>query len=124
MNLTRHSYAYASFDLDVDEGIVLQPTFMLRGSKNISPQIDLMANLNFQDKFWAGLGMRQGAGILVNVGGNMKDVFRISYGYGVANKYFSANTSGTHELMLTYRLGSKVSSTEEEASAEATESAE
>ncbi len=109
-DLVKHNIIYASYNIDLSQDIRFKPMFLIRKVSDIESQWDFMGNLDIKNKYWGGFGIRQHGGFIVNIGMNAIEDLGITYAYefnrnGVA--YFS---SGSHEIMLSYKLGNNVKS--------------
>ncbi len=106
-NLTRHTMFYASYDMAIDDKVSFIPTLLIRDAQNQNRQLDFIGNFTFEKKYWGGLGVRQQGGFLINLGMEVAEKFGITYAYEFSNYGASSNTSGSHEIMLRFKLDKK-----------------
>ena len=99
-----HRYLYASYQLDMTEGLTFTPIIMLRKATGHQNQFDLLGNFKFKSKYWGGLGVRQEGGFLVNLGFSPMDNLKITYGYEFNNGTISYYSSGSHEVMVSFTI--------------------
>lgn len=104
-DLASHWIMYATYEGAIDDKFDFMPTILLRNADKGNRQIELIANIKYNNKIWGGFGFRQGGGFLINAGAAVKEKLGITYSYefdrgGVAN-----STAGSHELMLSFKLG-------------------
>lgn len=104
-DLASHWIIYTSYEGALDEKFDLMPTFLIRNADKANRQIEFIANIKYNDKIWGGFGFRQGSGFLINAGAAIKEKFGITYSYELGRSGIANNTGGSHELMLSYKLG-------------------
>jgi len=104
-DLAGHWIIYASYDAEIDEQFDLMPTLLMRNADKGNRQVELIANIKYNDKIWGGIGIRQGGGFLINAGAAIKTKFGITYSYEFDQAGVANSTAGTHELMLSFRFG-------------------
>lgn len=119
-NLDKHRYFYSSYAMDLSEGVIFTPMLLVRSVKGVEKQFDVFGNLNFNNKFWGGLGIRQEGGMIFNFGLKTLNNLNLTYAYEFNRNGIAAFSSGSHEILLTLTLG-KDKPVEEEESEEDTQ---
>ncbi len=104
-DLAGHWIAYASYEGNIDHNFVLMPTLLLRNAAQGNRQIELIANIKYDEKIWGGFGFRQNGGFIINAGASIKTRFGLTYSYEFDRSGMANSTSGSHELMLSFKLG-------------------
>lgn len=102
--MKRHYNIIGGFKYDLDETYTLEPSAYLKMSEQWKPQMDIMAKLIRNNKFWIGLGYRY-AGSYIGTIGIKLNTFYVGYSYDCSNNSLSYYSYGTHELMLALKLG-------------------
>lgn len=117
-----HFFATAGYVFGKENGIKFKPTAFFKISQNSSVNLDLNANVLFQERFWVGLGYRLG-GDVINESGQFKQFggirgesivatfkmlatqqLEIGYSYDFPLSNLRNGTSGSHELYVGYDL--------------------
>ena len=119
-NLNKHRYFYSSYEMDLSEGVIFTPMFLVRSVKGVEKQFDVFGNLNFNNKFWGGLGVRQEGGMIFNFGLRTLNNLNLTYAYEFNRNGVAAFSSGSHEILLSLTFG-KDSPIEEEEEEENTQ---
>jgi len=73
-------------------------------------QFDLTAMMDYKNDVWLGIGMRglsaKGRDAIIgNIGLRLSSQLKFGYSYDITTSTLSKYSSGTHEFMLTYRVG-------------------
>lgn len=90
---------HASYLFNLESRLAVKPAFILRGGQYIPLQLELAANIKWNNKFW-GTTLFRSAGILgIGCGGELFDGVMINYSYNVVTNV-SLYTFGTHQLTL------------------------
>jgi len=104
ISLKRHYYVTAGYNyaLPSNPSFELEPSFFIK-SDATSTQIDLNLLVEYNKKFWGGIGYRTTDAAVVLIGINYKD-FRFGYSYDITTSAMGKNgrSSGSHEIMLGY----------------------
>lgn len=115
MELKRHIVAYAGYNIDINDGTwMIEPSALFRYLPNGNYQIDGNLYVNWKDIVWVGGTYRTDAGIIPAVGFRVAKQFSLTYAYEISNTTLAKESSGTHEVMVGFRLGSKGRDLEEE----------
>lgn len=123
-----HYFASAGYVFGPEVGTKFKPTAFFKLSENSNPNLDINANLLFQERFWVGLGYRFGGDVVNEVsdyknfsgirGESIIGTFKmlvnqkleIGYAYDFPLSNIRRSTSGSHEIFLGYQLGSSSNS--------------
>jgi len=116
-----HYFASAGYVFGKPEGIKFKPTAFFKTAANSSYNLDLNANLLFQERFWVGLGYRFGGDIIDESGIFQSQLVKtrgeaivatfkmmasqrleLGYSYDFPLSNLRTSTSGSHELYLGY----------------------
>ena len=88
--------------------------FLIRNADGIESQWDLIGNFDFKNKYWGGIGIREQGGFLINLGMNVIEQLGITYAYEFNSNGVASFSSGSHEIMISYKLGKSNNKTPEE----------
>jgi hypothetical protein len=89
----------------INSDIDLYPSVMTKMVTGAPPSVDISATALYQNKIGAGLMYRFGASIGAMVSYEVTDNIRVGYSYDMAITRIHYHSLGTHEIMLTYNLG-------------------
>ena len=103
--LATNIYATGGYSYDLTYQIVLTPSVLFKTDLN-TVSVDVNAIATYNQKFWGGLGYRQGDAAIVLLGFNaMKDnALRLGYAFDYTVIAQAAKRPTSHEFMLTYTL--------------------
>ncbi len=82
--------------------ITLRPNVMVKAVSGAPIEVDLSANLLFNDFIWAGLAYRTGDAASAFLGAYITKQLRFGYAYDYSLTKIQDFNSGSHELMLGY----------------------
>lgn len=105
-DFSRHWNVYASYSIELDKKVNFVPVLMVRNAQMVVHQVDFIGNFELNKKYWVGLGIRQGVGFLVNLGGQINDMIGLSYAYDFTGKSLQGS-AGSHEIMLSINFKKK-----------------
>jgi len=105
--LKRQYNVTAGFQIHMNEYWILEPSSYFKMSEQWKPQGDVITKFIYDRKLWLGLGYRT-PGILVATLGCKINRFYVGYSYDYSNNPLNTYSSGTHELMLSLKLGDNV----------------
>ena len=109
--VTNYFFTFAT-ELEIGEHFRLMPAVLFR-SDFIENQLDVATNFEFFRKFDAGLGFRGWSSnsrdaVYVMAGLKLSENFRILYAYDFNLSPLRNSNSGSHELMLQYRVNTSI----------------
>ena len=102
-----HYYLIAGHVFDLSSNLKLKPAFLTKMVKGAPLQVDLSANLMFNDKFTLGAAYRWSAAGSLMAGFQVNSNWFIGYGYDMEVTKLSNYNSGSHEIFLRYELFKK-----------------
>jgi len=103
--LVRHYFLNGGYVFQITDGIALEPSVLLQ-STFVSP---FMASVNvraiYKSDYWVGLSYRTAKDITLMLGLEYKK-FVFGYSFDYSTSQISSYSSGTHEIVLGYIIGS------------------
>lgn len=102
--MARHWYVTAGYEYAINEMLTVRPNFLFK-TDGASSQLDVNANVLYNNMVWAGLSFRLQDAIVPMLGyqgtlANGKGNYRIGYAYDLTISNIKQYSSGTHEIML------------------------
>jgi type IX secretion system PorP/SprF family membrane protein len=102
--MARHWYVTAGYEYAVNEMLTVRPNFLLK-TDAASTQLDVNANVLYNNMVWAGISYRLQDAIVPMLGyqgtlANGKGNYRIGYSYDLTISNIKQYSSGSHEIML------------------------
>lgn len=109
MELARHIYVMGGVELPVGTSLVLRPNALVKTDLGAT-QLDVNADVLWNDMLWGGLSFRPGDAISPYVGfqkelastGNLSHGIKIGYSYDVTTSELKDYSAGSHEVFATY----------------------
>jgi len=102
--LLRHYDLIGGCNIDVNDNIILEPSFLLKTNEKLSTQLDIGSKMYFFENYWAGLAYRTG-GTAIVMGGVKVDKFYIGYAFDYNFNSLMKHSYGSHEFMLAVKFG-------------------
>ena len=103
-SLKRHYYLTGGYNLELnDDRFTLQPSFFAK-SDGTTSQLDLDMLIQYNKRFWGGLGYRNKDAVVVFLGFEMQNGVKIGYSYDLNTSVLSHYNSGSHELFVSYAV--------------------
>lgn len=99
-----HYYVTGGGVIAVNNTIKVRPNMMMKVVKGAPAQLDINANVLFNDFIWSGLGYRSGDAINLMIGAHINKQLRIGYSYDYTLSLLQDYNTGSHEIMLGYDL--------------------
>jgi type IX secretion system PorP/SprF family membrane protein len=99
-----HYYITGGGVVNLSNAIKLRPNAMMKVVKGAPAQLDINANLLFNDMIWAGLGYRTGDAMNLMLGAFINKQLRIGYSYDYTLSALQDYNTGSHEIMIGYDL--------------------
>ena len=97
-----HYHLISGYVFDLQDGIKLKPTMMLRSIYAAPIEISTSVNVFFKDRIWAGLAYRTGNSISVLLAVQVNPYLRFGYSYDYTASRLSKFNSGSHEINIGY----------------------
>jgi type IX secretion system PorP/SprF family membrane protein len=99
-----HYYLTGGGVIPVNNVIKVRPNAMMKIVKGAPAQLDLNANVLFNDMIWAGLGYRSGDAVNFMLGAFVNKQIRVGYSYDYTLSMLQDYNTGSHEIMIGYDL--------------------
>lgn len=100
--LKRHYYVIAGYHLPVNNPMIeITPSIYLFSDGRTS-QLGINTIVQYNKKFWGGVTYRAGDAIVGIAGIELFNGIRVGYAYDFATSDIRKNSSGSHELMISY----------------------
>ena len=100
----RHYFLSAGHVFDLSPDLKLKPNILLRWVEHGPFQYDVNANLLIKEMVWVGISYRMQDAVDGLVQWIVNDQLNVGYSYGYPTSRLSSVQSGTHEIVLSYRL--------------------
>lgn len=97
---------HGSLDYDYNKNINLRPTGLVRVQSNGLTQLDLSIMCKYNDRFHAAITYRTTDSFAI-MGGVDTKFITVFYAFNMGFNQLSANSFGSHELMLSYKFQQK-----------------
>lgn len=101
---SRNYYLTSGKVFDVGVKLKFKPSFLLRIENNMPLAVDLNANFYYDEIIDVGFSYRQGDSVIGILGLQLNKYLKFSYAYDFTISKLSNYSSGSHELMLQYRI--------------------
>ncbi|HEX8546967.1 MAG TPA: type IX secretion system membrane protein PorP/SprF [Cytophagaceae bacterium] len=106
--LARHYYLYGGYKIRMpNNDFTVVPSIMIRHLPNTRPSIDLNAKFNYMDVLWTGFSYRHKDSFIGMLGFHFANQWDLGYSYDFTTSALTKYNSGTHEVILGYRLINK-----------------
>ena len=102
--MKRYYFLTAGYDLDVNNFLTIEPSFLFKANENMVWQVDVHAKFIFNDAYWAGLSYRT-VNSIVFMGGVKVDKYLFGYAFDYTLSSIMKNSYGSHEFMAAILLG-------------------
>ena len=103
--LVRHYYLSGGYNIKLSDPLFeLRPSFFLK-SDIASWQLDLNANVVFDERFWGGISYRVQDAVALLMGMEMENGLRFGYSFDLVTSGISRYGFGSHEIFVSYSLG-------------------
>ncbi len=100
--LTRHYYLTGGYNIKLPDPLFeLQPSFLFK-SDLAAWQLDLNANIVYDNRFWGGLTYRVQDAIAILLGTELLSGLRIGYSFDLTTSKIRSGTYGSHEFFVNY----------------------
>lgn len=108
--LSTHVYFIGGYKLFLTDEFSAEPSFLAKFSIPTAPQIDLGGRVFYKNKIWVGATYRTSDAIVGMVGYTHKDNITFGYSYDIITSNLKNYSSGTHELIISFRFKTPVAS--------------
>jgi type IX secretion system PorP/SprF family membrane protein len=103
-SMSRQYYLFGSYDFSQGSSTIIQPSFLLKMSEQLKPQVDVGATYIYNQGFWAGLAYRTSGALIANVGVKYQNIY-FGYAFDFTMQEIQRITYGTHELTVALKFG-------------------
>ena len=100
----RHWFFTTGYVLDLNADLKLKPNLLVKAVEGAPIEVDINANLLIKELLWVGLSYRSFDAISALIELQATPQFRIGYAYDYTLTDLQQVNTGSHELMLNYRL--------------------
>jgi type IX secretion system PorP/SprF family membrane protein len=100
----RHWFASAGYVIDLNRDLKLKPNVLLKAVQGAPASVDLNTNLLIKETLWVGMSYRSFDALSWLVELQASPKIRIGYAYDMTVSPLKQVNSGSHELMLNYRV--------------------
>jgi len=105
---SRHYFLTTGYVFNLSNSVKFKPNALVKMVGGAPIQLDLNANLLFHNALWVGVSWRSMADIDALVEFQLTDQLLLGYAFDFANTTnLRRGTSGSHEIMLNYRIKTK-----------------
>jgi type IX secretion system PorP/SprF family membrane protein len=104
--LRRHYFAHTGFVREIDRGLFIKPSILLKYVKGAPPQADLNLQVYFNNLIGVGASFRTSDAVVMMVEVFPVQQLRIGYSYDFTTSRLRYYGGGAHELIVSYELGS------------------
>ena len=104
LTVYRQYYLFGSYDINAAVNTIIQPSFLMKMSEQLKPQLDIGATYILNQSFWAGLAYRTSGALIANIGVKYQNIF-FGYAYDYTLQEIQTITYGTHEITVALKFG-------------------
>ena len=102
--MVRHYYLSGGYNIKLADPLFeLRPSFFIK-SDVASWQLDLNANIIFDERFWGGISYRVQDAVSLLMGMEMENGLRFGYSFDLVTSAMSHYGFGSHEIFVSYSL--------------------
>lgn len=104
-NKSLYHFAMAGLNLEISPEYYFQPALLVKYSDFNPVSIDVNARFKYRQLGWVGLSYRNNNDIVGMLGLLIDQKINLGYSFDISNSDLGKNNSGTHEVVLSFRLG-------------------
>jgi len=104
MSVENYVNAHAAYNFEIKEDWDIKPMLVYRSIPENGQMLDIMAAATYGKKVGVALGYRTNSGLLASANYTIKDMFTIGYGYDVGGQQVAGLGSGSHEVLVGFKL--------------------
>ncbi len=90
--------------IEIDQDWNMVPSTFIRYTDNAPVQWDISTKFEYQNKLWGGISYRNEESVYALAGFKLWDSLSVGYSYDYPISNFRGNQSGSHEIVISYRL--------------------
>lgn len=113
-NLVQHIMVYGAYDVVQTDKWTVTPSLLYKNAAFIGHQMDIAVRGAWKNTIGLGAMYRTAYGVIGMVDLNLKEKFKLAYGYGFGGSNITGMSSGSHEIMLGIKLCRKAKPVVEE----------
>lgn len=98
-SIIRHYYAMAGYRYSVNEDLILEPSFLVKGTLQTPWQIDINLKGFYKNMYWLGFSYRTSKDLVAMLGVKFSKYY-IGYAFDYTFTNIKRYTSGSHEILL------------------------
>ncbi len=100
----QHYYLTSGLIFDLSPLVKLKPSILLKAVRGAPMELDFNTMILFDDKIWFGVSYRSFDSIDLLFELQLNQQFRLGYAYDITTSDLKQVNSGSHEIMLNYRM--------------------
>ncbi len=100
--LKRHYILMAGYVFDLNNELMLKPSFMNKIVQGAPPSTDIAAQLIYRNTFWVGASYRIGDAVAFIGNVQINKQLMVGYSYDYTTSNLNSINNGTHEIMISY----------------------
>ena len=105
--LAKHFYVTTGYHFDLNKEIAIVPSVMVKLLSPAPPSLDINCKVKYKNTVWAGISYRNNDGLTGMAGFAFLEMFNLTYAYDYITSDLNAYQSGSHEVILGFRLNPK-----------------
>ncbi len=105
--LAKHYYVTTGYHFDLNKEFSVVPSIMAKFLSPAPPSFDINCKVKYLNKAWAGISYRNNEGFTAMAGLAFLDMFNLTYAYDYITSDLNAYQSGSHEIILGFRIKPK-----------------
>ncbi|MFT5821265.1 MAG: type IX secretion system PorP/SprF family membrane protein [Crocinitomix sp.] len=102
--LVQHMIVYGAYDVVQKDKWTVTPSLLYKNAAFIGHQMDIAVRGSWKNTIGLGAMYRTAYGVIGMVDLNLKEKFKLAYGYGFGGSNLTGLSSGSHEIMLGIKL--------------------
>jgi type IX secretion system PorP/SprF family membrane protein len=103
-HLKRYYYIVAGYTIYADR-LTIEPSILFKTTGRLGNQLDFSTRITYAKAFWLGASVRTNGDVVALLGVRVKDIY-VGYAFDYATTTFKLNSFGTHEISISYKIGS------------------
>ena len=100
-----HLFVTGGIELDVNRDLTITPAFLVKYVRPAPLSVEVMAQFEFQERYWFAASYRHKDAIVANIGMYASNQFKLGYSFDLPITPIRRYSVGSHELVLTLMLG-------------------
>lgn len=105
--LVNHYYVLGGYRYDINDQFQLEPSFLLRFVKPLPMHYEFSLRTIYDKMAWLGVSYRRNTAVALMVGYSFNESLTFGYSYDFIQTSINQYSSGTHEVMLSFRIKNK-----------------